>query len=369
LKDVKKNFDQYLLALENAKPLPRDPNLDRTLLGPLAKGPRDQREDSPFLSGVGLNTRATNRHADATDKDTKANERNTMSLKDQMNAMKEATDQRIAALNAEIGYQDSLDAANKAIKENGRTATEGGKKLDVTTQKGRDNALALYAVADGWNGLSKRMKNAPGAFAEAKKNFVDLAERMGLSKDAAKRLADQILELPSKKIVHVTADTEPAKKKVSEFQRLVNSLRDKHITITATYATDATGFRVHKDGHMGGTLLRAQGGPVWGPGGPTSDSIPAWLSNGEYVINARATARHRALLEAINSHRYASGGYVGSGSAAGTTLSLSRSDAAVLAAAVREGRSIYGDVHVHGDNSFRREVEQRRREAGGGVTF
>lgn len=30
----------------------------------------------------------------------------------------------------------------------------------------------------------------------------------------------------------------------------------------------------------------AGGGPVWGPGSGTSDSIPAWLSNGEYVIPA-----------------------------------------------------------------------------------
>lgn len=31
---------------------------------------------------------------------------------------------------------------------------------------------------------------------------------------------------------------------------------------------------------------RASGGAVFGPGGPTSDSIPMWLSNGEYVIKA-----------------------------------------------------------------------------------
>src|SRR5690606_26844292 len=27
------------------------------------------------------------------------------------------------------------------------------------------------------------------------------------------------------------------------------------------------------------------GGSVWGPGSGTSDSIPAWLSNGEFVVN------------------------------------------------------------------------------------
>jgi hypothetical protein len=48
-------------------------------------------------------------------------------------------------------------------------------------------------------------------------------------------------------------------------------------------------------------LNLADGGMVRGPGGPRSDSVPANLSNGEFVVNARATASNRALLEAINS--------------------------------------------------------------------
>lgn len=43
------------------------------------------------------------------------------------------------------------------------------------------------------------------------------------------------------------------------------------------------------------------GGYVSGEGTGRSDSIPARLSNGEFVINAEATRRNRALLEAINS--------------------------------------------------------------------
>ncbi len=40
-----------------------------------------------------------------------------------------------------------------------------------------------------------------------------------------------------------------------------------------------------------------------GPGTSTSDSIPAWLSKGESVINANATANSRNLLEAINERK------------------------------------------------------------------
>lgn len=62
------------------------------------------------------------------------------------------------------------------------------------------------------------------------------------------------------------------------------------------------------------TSLYADGGHVRGPGTGRSDSIPAWLSDGEYVVNAEATARNRWLLEAINSNReiprFAGGGMV-----------------------------------------------------------
>lgn len=55
------------------------------------------------------------------------------------------------------------------------------------------------------------------------------------------------------------------------------------------------------------------GGLVTGPGSGTSDSISAMLSNGEFVVNAKATARNRGLLEAINSNK---------GASVGTTINM-----------------------------------------------
>ena len=60
---------------------------------------------------------------------------------------------------------------------------------------------------------------------------------------------------------------------------------------------------------------KAQGGIVSGPGSETSDSIPAMLSNGEYVINARSTRMFQPILSAINNYgldtpSFAAGGLV-----------------------------------------------------------
>lgn len=43
----------------------------------------------------------------------------------------------------------------------------------------------------------------------------------------------------------------------------------------------------------------ADGGPVSGAGTGRSDSIPAWLSNGEYVMTAQRTAQYRSELDAM----------------------------------------------------------------------
>jgi len=67
-------------------------------------------------------------------------------------------------------------------------------------------------------------------------------------------------------------------------------------------------------GGIGSLLGLADGGHVSGPGSSTSDSIPAMLSNGEFVVNADATKKHRAVLEAINTGKvgkFAAGGSVG----------------------------------------------------------
>jgi len=55
------------------------------------------------------------------------------------------------------------------------------------------------------------------------------------------------------------------------------------------------------DGGIGSILGLASGGSVRGPGTGKSDSIPAMLSDGEYVVNAAATKQFGPLLEAINS--------------------------------------------------------------------
>jgi lambda family phage tail tape measure protein len=76
----------------------------------------------------------------------------------------------------------------------------------------------------------------------------------------------------------------------------------------------------------------ADGGSIVGAGTGTSDSIPAMLSNGEYVIQASSVKKYGSLLDSINNgtaSHFASGGAVGtvapSSGGSSTSLSLSLS--------------------------------------------
>ena len=63
------------------------------------------------------------------------------------------------------------------------------------------------------------------------------------------------------------------------------------------------------------------GGNVRGPGTGTSDSIPAYLSNGEYVIRASAVQKYgTGTFDALNAERLYTGGIAGSATPAATSL-------------------------------------------------
>jgi len=77
-----------------------------------------------------------------------------------------------------------------------------------------------------------------------------------------------------------------------------------------------------------GTRALAGGGQVRGPGSGTSDSVPAWLSNGEFVVNAAATAKHLPLLQALNDDaampKFATGGLYESGNTGKSSKTVRR---------------------------------------------
>ena len=100
-----------------------------------------------------------------------------------------------------------------------------------------------------------------------------------------------------------------------------------YATIVAACTGGGGGFAARWKGAFGKAF--ASGGSVAGPGTGTSDSVPAMLSNGEYVLNAQAVDRLGVpFLDGLNTGRlrgFASGGLVGSGGAYNRPASVASS--------------------------------------------
>jgi len=96
-----------------------------------------------------------------------------------------------------------------------------------------------------------------------------------------------------------------------KINNLFDAIGDKFVDLF----NEVTGVSVSKNSStVPPPLKKATGGYIIGPGTGTSDSIPAMLSNGEYVVNAEQTKKFLPLLEQINSgtySRFEKGGSVG----------------------------------------------------------
>ncbi|MCQ9367335.1 tape measure protein [Brevibacterium sp. 91QC2O2] len=103
-------------------------------------------------------------------------------------------------------------------------------------------------------------------------------------KDAIGRAWDKLQDV-AKKPVQFVVDTVINKGVIDNFNKIASFFKVKEIP----HVSLPKGFRT--------------GGHISGPGSGTSDSIPAWLSDGEFVVNARATRRYLPLLHAINGEK------------------------------------------------------------------
>lgn len=230
-------------------------------------------------------------------------------------ALKSATDQLTASLDAnknmlliarggETGYWAAVDQTTAAVRENGRT-------LDVHTAKGRANRDALDTQARAALGYLSALQQtgAPTTTLAAKTEemrarLIQAYLQFSNNRGAAVAYANSILGIPKQAITNIVANTAPASTALNNIRLQMDRLNGR---VVRTYVV--TDYSGSIGAPRGVAVARAAGGVIPGPPS-TSDSVPAWLSTGEYVVNARATQAYRPVLDAINAGRYAGGGYV-----------------------------------------------------------
>ena len=245
--------------------------------------------------------------------------------------------------------------ARSSLAANARRSGGGGggggggdNSLDNAVQSIRERAAALMAERDAQTALNPLVEDYGFALekARATQDLLTAAETAGLNVDADLR---QSIEDLAQGYAEAAAEAEKAARQNEDLRQSVDDFKATAKDVTGGFVSDlvsgvnaadalanalgrvgdklldlalndlfntgepglgsfftailggigkADGGAVHAA--TGGRIDATGGGRLSGPGGTRGDKIPAWLSDGEYVINARAAGKYAPLLEAIN---------------------------------------------------------------------
>ena len=279
-------------------------------------------------------------------------DRQIVSLEELLGLQREAAGVVMSAAEAEAAWAQQTMDNTEAVKELngyvneagetveglGTAVKNGGAELDLFSEAGQLASETLLATADaGWANVEAAEANGASAEVlkaktqEARDEFIRVAQQMGLTEDAANELADQYGLIPEKIQTEAELKKAQAERDLESLKAKLNSLPNPVISISTVgyaqsyaYLQSLQGIanslrnnpvRIATGAGGAGGVTFADGGPVFGPGTSTSDSIPARLSNGEYVIKADSVQRYgRSFFDAVNAQRFATGGMVGGGS-------------------------------------------------------
>jgi len=227
----------------------------------------------------------------------------------------ETLDARAAARQLEAQKDRLKDAVTELVEEEGSldgALNDTRTGFDRTTDSGRnlekefDNLVqTLVDKAESNYELSGSEDQLREDFKAAREELERQAEELGLTEEAADNLADALLgndyevETTIKKIT----DEEVEQAFLSVEEALKRSRAMYIEVLPYSRFTDPEVANRRYGPASENPIANKDGGFISGPGTGRSDSIPALLSNGEFVVNSRATRENRQLLEMINDNR------------------------------------------------------------------
>ena len=257
-------------------------------------------------------------------------------LRDQLDALRKLGKAGVAAANA--------IAMPTTVAYNGSTLstkpTDYSSVIKQLADKNLENAKATGVFSGSVTDFQKAVvdfKIAAGG-AKSRNDAVDIGYSAKYKNDPKKGYLDD----PSKQAI----------------------VKDYGLKAGQYFNYDGRSYRVKSatDIVAGPKVVAADGGMIYGAGTSTSDSIPAMLSNGEFVVKASAVQKYGVgTMEAINSMRYASGGMISSYGnvnryAAGGRVRFH--DGGMAGNAIGTSVVINNDITVNGTNLTGQEIAQ-----------
>src|SRR5574343_409411 len=173
-----------------------------------------------------------------------------------------------------------------------------GARAVASAVKSIPDRKASRSSTPGAEESQGRVKGLGGAIGGLKGKTVGVKESgASASQGRVKGLGGVIGALKGKTVKVSEQGASESRTRVQNLGASINALEGTHyIDVVTRYTTTGGG--------PGKAALKAGGGYISGPGGPTDDAIPARLSNGEFVIRAAAVRKYgRGFLDAVNSGR------------------------------------------------------------------
>lgn len=221
-------------------------------------------------------------------------------LQSLIDAKRELAGEVLSLRDAERGWQEAIDDAAQAIKDNGKT-------LDLNTEKGRNNQEALddladqaLDTADAMTKNGKSVKDVNGFLERAGDEFIRTGTKMGMAKGEAVRLAIQLGLIPNNVSTRMQLlGMSYAQARAEQFRNLIYSIPStKYVSLRVSAQGSGHYFAEQESGGITGhrpMLTAATGGARNGPtmvneAGPEIASLP----NGSKVATAGAT---QAMLD------------------------------------------------------------------------
>jgi len=205
-------------------------------------------------------------------------------------------------------------AADALIKNKG--AIDGNSAAAIANQQAlQSKAAASQAEAEAVGKATGSTTEAIKAYGESKAALEASLKAQGLLTPAVQAYIDKLYAVSNIQVAPTKLDVDKAAAEAAiadlKVQVAAIGARPIVLSFTANYsAAVATALAASRANITLNLPGHAAGGMITGPGTSTSDSILGVNASGvpitrvstnEYVVNAAATARNRALLDAINS--------------------------------------------------------------------
>lgn len=211
---------------------------------------------------------------------------------------------RTADAVSQVGYAAEGGAAlinNFTVAQDGSVRASGELKAQLDA-----SAAALLAEYDAALAAGESQDNLQARYYTTRDALLAQLTAMGLTQEQAQALIDTVLRTPEQAITTYSSNAAAEAAIVDNLTQKVIQLPDGSFAIVATGVQTVENqlqqltrprsvqILAHYDYGRGpaapvgvGTVMRADGGPISGPGGPRDDLVPVWGSNGEHMLTAR----------------------------------------------------------------------------------